>query len=405
MRVGLVVVLVLGALGVMAPGRTAVVDEPFSVPPTVPGSVPPGGRYIDRSFTPEKTAANVQYGVAENSRGETERLLLDVWEPKGDAAVFRPAMVYVHGGYFKRGDKSETAYMNELVKRGYVGVSINYRLRPELPEGLGGIATGLNYTEDIPYFIDAVRDAQHDTMAAIRWVRANATALRVDASRVVVAGHSAGGLTTMMVVFNYADVGESGNAGWSSTVAAGLPSAGAYGPVLEGPPAEPFKNAPLLTMHGTHDTVVPHFTAILPCVNTIAVGNVCEQRIYPGAGHGLPTEDRGNASADFLYRHVIGADQADSDLVDLAAATQGEAVTVTGRLVDGSGAGVAGARVLGSATAGWAEATTGPDGSFTLAVAAPDHGRSTLVTVRYEGDPDQKREPVQETVTATWGPA
>lgn len=171
----------------------------------------------------------------------------------------------------------------------------------------------------------------------------------------------------------------------------------------------PGKNAPLLVMHGTHDTVVPYFAAVLPCTNTIAVGNVCEQQVFPQAGHSLDAEPRGTASASFLYRHVIAAPRAPSDFVDLAATTRGETVTVTGRLVDGGGVPIAGARVLGQATDGWSSARTAPDGFFTLTVAAPDHSHSTVVAVRYDGEFQgsgllaRNRAPVQESVVASWG--
>lgn len=385
-------------------------EDPFSVPPQVPVGTPPSGRYVDPTFEFAKTRADVPYGQAVNSRGEQQTLLLDVYEPSGDTEAFRPVVVWVHGGYFKRGSKADVDFLHELTRRGYVTVAINYRLRPELPEGLGGIVTSSDPVFNAQYFIDAVRDAQHDAMAAVRWVRANAADLRADASRVVVGGHSAGGLTTMNVVFNADDPGDSGNPGWSSDVAAGLSSAGAYGPGLSGDPAQP-GNSPLFVMHGTNDTVVPQVGSILPCTNTLAVGNVCEQRIYPGAGHGLPDADQGPSSAEFLYRHVINAPRTATTFESVTTSTQGETVTVGGRLVRDGGAPVAGARVLARATAGWVVATTGPDGGFSLSVPAPDHGQATDVLLRYDGSFGgsgllaESLAPTDATTIARWGRA
>ena len=392
----------------LVPSQAAPPEDPFSVPPQVPVGAPPSGRYVDPTFEFTKTRANVPYGQAVNSRGELQTLVLDVYEPSGDTEAFRPVVVWVHGGYFKRGSKSDVDFLHHLTRRGYVTVAINYRLRPELPEGLGGIVTSSDPVFNAQYFIDAVRDAQHDAMAAIRWVRANAAELRADASRVVVGGHSAGGLTTMNVIFNADDPGDSGNPGWSSNVAAGLSSAGAYGPGLSGDPAQP-GNSPLYVMHGTHDTVVPIFGATLPCTNTLAVGNVCEQRLYPGAGHGLPDADQGPASAEFLYRHVINAPRTATSFEGVSTSPQGETVAVIGRLVKDGGAAVAGAPVVGRATAGWVSATTGPDGSFSLAVPAPDHGQATDVALRYDGSFEgagllsENLAPTSLTTVATWG--
>ena len=406
-RAVLVVATALGlAFGLARPGGAAV-EDPVSVPPALPGAAAEG-RYLDSDFDVSRTRVDVPYGEAMNSRGERQTLLLDVYEPDGDGEQFRPAVVWVHGGYFLRGSKTDVQFLHHLTRRGYVTVPITYRVRPEMPEGLGGIVLSPDVAENAPYFIDAVRDAQHDTMAAIRWVRANAADLRVDPGRIVVAGHSAGGLTTFNVVFNSEDPGDSGNPGWSSLVAAGLSSAGAYGPGISGRAALP-GDAPMLVMHGTHDTVVPVVGSTLPCANKLAVGTVCEQRLYPGAGHGLPVDDRGITSAQFLYRHVIGAPRTGSHFETVTAVPQGGRAVVMGRLRDADGAAVGGARVLARATAGWAEATTGPDGSFTLTVDAPDHGRTASVLLRYEGHFEgtgllaRNRAPAHTTVTATWG--
>ena len=391
----------------MVPGQAAP-EDPISVAPQVPVGAPPSGRYVDPTFEFTKTRTSVPYGQAVNSRGELQTLVLDVYEPSGDTEAFRPVVVWVHGGYFKRGSKSDVDFLHHLTRRGYVTVAINYRLRPELPEGLGGIVTSSDPVFNAQYFIDAVRDAQHDAQAAIRWVRANAAELRADASRVVVGGHSAGGLTTMNVIFNADDPGDSGNPGWSSNVAAGLSSAGAYGPVLSGDPAQP-GNSPLFVMHGTHDNVVPMVGATLPCTNTLAVGNVCEQRLYPGAEHRLPDADQGPMSAEFLYRHVINAPRTATQLAGLSTSTQGETVTLSGRLVSADGSPVVGERVLARATAGWVAATTGADGRFVLAVPAPDHGRVTEVVARFDGHFGgagllaTNLAPTQGTTTAAWG--
>jgi hypothetical protein len=153
------------------------------------------------------------------------------------------------------------------------------------------------------------------------------------------------------------------------------------------------------------------FGATLPCANTLSVGNVCEQRIYPEDNHNdMSLADKGATSARFLYRHVITAPRVATALEGLTASTRGEAVTVSGVLKAG-GAPAGGRRVFLRATDGWVVATTGPDGSFTAVVQAPDHGHATPVTVRYNGDFEgagllaENLGPTQGSVTASWGSA
>ncbi len=371
----------IGAAVALALALTPGAAGQVSVPPPL-AAVPSGGRYIEPSFSFSKTQTNVPYGQAVNSRGELQTLLLDAYEPNDDSEEFRPAVVWVHGGFFARGSKSDVEFLHDLTRRGYVTVSINYRIRPEQEVSIPALTNDLTLA---PAFIETIRDAQHDALAAIRWVRANAADLRVDPGRVVIAGHSAGGLTTFGSIFNHEDVGGSGNPGWVSRPTAGLAGAGAYGSGVTGRAPLP-GDAPILVMHGTNDTTVPMATSTAPCTQTLAVGNICEMRIYPGAGHGLPDADRGLTSTSFLYRHMISAERVPTRLSDLAASTQDEEVIVTGRLATEAGAPIADARILGRGeTGGPVEATTSGDGTFTLGVQAPDAGTPFSVKLRYEG--------------------
>lgn len=402
--------LVLVAL-LALPSGALLLEEPIVLPPQL---VPTEGegRYLEPTFTFSRTRTDVPYGQAINSSGDLQTLVLDVYEPDGDhTEQFRPVVVWVHGGYFVEGSKNSIGFLHELTRRGYVTVAINYRLRPDMARGLFEVVVSPDVAENAPEFIGAVRDAQHDAMAAIRWVRANAAELRIDPTRVTIAGHSAGGLTTFNTVFNPDDTGTSGNEGWSSAVAAGISSAGAYGPGISGQPALPGL-APMLVLHGTNDDIVPVVASVLPCEDSVAMGNVCEAHLFPGDGHNtMPREETGARSADFLYRHVVQAPRTSTRIAGAVATVRGEAVTVTGTVVTEAGSPVAGARVLGRATDAWASATTAPDGTFVVEVAAPDHGRAIDVLLRYEGEPQlpsrlplspPPNAPTAAVVTATW---
>ena len=108
------------------------------------------------------------------------RGLLDVYAPIGDGArTSRPVVVAIHGGAWRGGDKAwGEQFADELCPRGYVVVAINYRL-----------ADRPGHTWPVQ-----IRDVQ----TALRYVRANAAALRIDPARVATLGMSAGGhLATM----------------------------------------------------------------------------------------------------------------------------------------------------------------------------------------------------------------
>ena len=111
----------------------------------------------------------VERDVEYVKRGD-QALRADVYMPAGTGPF--PAVLLVHGGSWQRGDKRRMASIGErLAQRGYVGVSIDYRLAPEyrFPAQL------------------------YDCQAALRWMRANAERLHLDPLRIAGFGYSAGG--------------------------------------------------------------------------------------------------------------------------------------------------------------------------------------------------------------------
>lgn len=99
-------------------------------------------------------------------------LKLDVFYPAEKARAKRTAILFVHGGGWRSGDKEmHHPLAQELASRGYVCVTPEYRLSTEA------------------LFPAAV----HDIKSAVRWLRKNAARYDIDPERIVVAGHSAGG--------------------------------------------------------------------------------------------------------------------------------------------------------------------------------------------------------------------
>ena len=114
---------------------------------------------------------DVEYGVANG-----KPLLLDAYVPASGER--RPAVVMIHGGGWRAGDKASWAReATRLAERGWVAFSVNYRLDEPSP------------------FPAEIEDVQR----AFRWVRAHAGEYRVDPARIAALGESAGGHLTAML--------------------------------------------------------------------------------------------------------------------------------------------------------------------------------------------------------------
>jgi acetyl esterase/lipase len=99
------------------------------------------------------------------------RHILDVYSPEPADARRRPVMFWIHGGGWQAGDKSDVGLKPEaLVQRGFVFVSTNYRLFPQVS-------------------MDGLMD---DVTKSLAWVHKNIANYGGDPTRIFVGGHSAG---------------------------------------------------------------------------------------------------------------------------------------------------------------------------------------------------------------------
>ena len=116
-------------------------------------------------------------------------LYLNVWRPaRTSAAKKLPVLVWIYGGGFINGGSSPLIYRGtEFARDGVIYVSFNYRIGrfgffgfPELTrqDADNGMLGNYGYM---------------DQVAALKWVRENIGAFGGDASRVTIAGESAGG--------------------------------------------------------------------------------------------------------------------------------------------------------------------------------------------------------------------
>jgi para-nitrobenzyl esterase len=220
------------------------------------------GRYETKSFAYD-SAINVVYGSAKLYTGITTSLKMDVLQPKNDSLAARPLVIWVHGGSFIGGDKSnDVAITRDLTQRGYVTANINYRL-------------GVFPLDSINAFKAATR-AMQDLKAAIRFFYKDASTTntyKIDTNNIYIGGSSAGAITAMHAAYlSKACViepfiggaavltglggldGVSGNPGYSTKVKGVINLCGAlvrYGLIDS-------TSVPLCSMHGTVDGTVKY---------------------------------------------------------------------------------------------------------------------------------------------------
>ena len=100
-----------------------------------------------------------------------ERHVLDVYQPEKASDELLPVVFWIHGGGWTQGDKSDVELKPKvLIERGYVFVSTNYRLLPDV---------------DMDTLIA-------DVAAAMGWVHKNIREHGGDPHQIIVGGHSAG---------------------------------------------------------------------------------------------------------------------------------------------------------------------------------------------------------------------
>lgn len=115
-----------------------------------------------------------EYNVAYVDGGD-EAQVLDIYYPE-DVSEPRPLLVWIHGGGWRAGSKDGVPWIYQL-QRGYVVASVEYRFSQK-----------------------AIFPAQiDDCLAAIRYLRTNATRYGIDRKKVGVGGSSAGGHLSALV--------------------------------------------------------------------------------------------------------------------------------------------------------------------------------------------------------------
>jgi acetyl esterase/lipase len=130
---------------------------------------------------PATETVRIQTDVPYLEPNRSEKLDLYLPAPKPTDAPLSPALVWIHGGGWSKGTKSEARAVEictTLAEAGYVAVSIDYRL--------GDAAWPQNLL---------------DCKNAVRFLRSKAGEFGLDPDRLAVAGGSAGGHLALMVAY------------------------------------------------------------------------------------------------------------------------------------------------------------------------------------------------------------
>jgi acetyl esterase len=229
-------------------------------------------------------------------------LLLDVHVPDGPGPF--PAAILVHGGGFDAGGRATnmSPTFQPLADAGFAWFSIDYRMAPEF----------------------RFPEARADVDAAIAWVKANAATYKVDTSKIVLAGESAGGFlvnyaathetpgTKVAAVvdfygptdyekvarqrqayparFNMASInGHQKNGGGIWFFGVDGYDEASFAKLKELSPIQAVHKGmpPFLAIHGTRDDQVPYEQSTLLCEAMRKVGSRCDIITVEAGGHGM----------------------------------------------------------------------------------------------------------------------
>ena len=263
------------------------------------------GRYATEVFPAHTLTSNVNFGSNTSFSGATTSLKFDFYEPTGDTEMNRPLIIWVHGGSFLGGSKTDpdmTALSQKFAKKGYACASIDYRL------GFFPI--------DSANAVKAVVRAVQDLKAAIRFFYKDKQTLdtyHIDTNNIYIGGSSAGAITALHVAYlddvceiseylNQNTInqlggldGSSGNPGFSTSVKGVINLCGALAKYVWLEPGD----VPLVSIHGTSDGTVKYNRGIVNPGTALmyldgsrmlheracAINVSSDFYTFPGAGH------------------------------------------------------------------------------------------------------------------------
>ena len=237
--------------------------------------------------------------ILDDSYGPEPIQSLNVYLPAGRTSD-TPLLIYIHGGAWIQGDKSEFDAFRPLAETyfpDYAYISIGYRLH--------GVGT---MTNTFP-------SQENDIISALEYITSQTAAWNVS-DEIILAGASAGAHLALLHAYKHTDIGDINSvialfpptelvslADFNLITQLGLTSIMGGTPVTS--PDIYFQSSPVnfidsgstptIFFHGTADDVVPISQSELLADRLEASGVMHEYVIYPGQGHGFDAVTYGQA--------------------------------------------------------------------------------------------------------------
>ncbi|MEM8998384.1 MAG: alpha/beta hydrolase [Acidobacteriota bacterium] len=245
-------------------------------------------------------------------------LLLDLYEPEGAGldGELLPAVVIIHGGGFVGGSRRQSQLVDiafAMASRGYVAISIDYRVIPDEPVPSARVEPLLQAVFDGQGLLptataEAMVAAVDDGLTALDWLRASAGGLGVDPDRIGLLGGSAGAITSVHLAYVLDNLGVPPQPLrfvvdlWGGSLIPPADRTAAAGHLDAGEP-------PFIAIHGTDDPTVPFELSELLVARAVDQG--VPHELYPleGAGHGFGSIDIFTLEASpgvTLFERVLG---------------------------------------------------------------------------------------------------
>ncbi len=226
---------------------------------------------------------------------------LDLAMPENFGEARRPALVIIHGGGWSAGDKRDRPYRSMLLDyalKGYVVISVNYRLTREAP---------------LPACIE-------DCKCAVRWLKAHAQEYRVDTDRIVAYGHSAGAHLVLMLGLAGPEARLEGDGGWDEYDSRITAVVGGSPPTeLPARFGDPEKHSPLtyvtadalpiLLIQGTADRIVRKEITdrFVEKMQSVGAKDI-RYEVIEGGNHGVAYDsylDRSTAAMNQFFEQIL----------------------------------------------------------------------------------------------------
>ena len=211
-------------------------------------------RYRDVVFREITIQKNIAYADVIPEGSKRKRSLFDLYQAREDSASSKPLIIWMHGGGFKFGSKNQKStrmWSKRFAKRGYICAAINYRLSKKNP------------LRNFDALVKGCYDAVQDLSRATHFFKTNARRLKIDTSRIIFAGNSAGAIIAIQAAYSTnAQLSELAKSIDSNVVFAAPRANGAaiinfWGAILDTTWVQQ-ANVPIVSVHGRKDRIVPY---------------------------------------------------------------------------------------------------------------------------------------------------